>query len=1426
MNSGTGSVDHDMPQGNTNSVAAAAQHVTANAGFAYGVIGADIHVLGDGTPLYVLESYRGPPPADSEWLRELPSRMLNARLAVVDFTARDGERDELSRWCHAGPRLAARWLHAPGGQGKTRLAAWLAQELTSMGWKVVTVSHGPGSVLPPPGSQDMRLSGAEGLLMIIDYADRWPLTHLNWLFSNALLWQTMIPARVMLIARTAYAWPAVRRSLDGHQAAVSQQFLEPLLSGTGEREQMFFAARDSFAARYGIADAESIGPPVQLDDTELGLSLTLHMAALVAVDAHVNGCRPPQSMAGLTGYLLDRERQHWTRLYENRTSGLDYRTPPHLMSQVVFTAALTGPVAHTTGTEIISSLDLELNPQRVLTDHTVSYPPADPAHGTVLEPLYPDRLAEDFVALSVPGHPADHPAYAWAATTATTLLARNADYTPADWTARALTLLATAAQRWPHLREACLYPLLRNEPQLAVYSGAPALTALAGIDDIDIGVLEEIESWLPDDRHIDLDVGIAAIAQRLVPYRLARTVDPLKRAQLHIKLGLRLTAVGLYQEAQGASEQVVQIYRDLQTGSPARDEQRLALALGLLSGDLNAQGLFTEALATCGEAIEILRRLDTANPGKFRSDLAIALDAQGQHLAKLGRMDEAVVIFREAVETFRERVIGDSQHNPTLARMLGNLGGALFTLGQRREGLATSDESVRLYRHLAETDSNRWEVSLGVSLRAFGQQLSESGRLEDALAAINEALKTHRRWAVANPGGYQAILADSLITMNDILREMDQSDGALASIEEAIEMLRPLVKMNPASVERTLATALDSLGTALAQRGMREEALAAAEESVELQRRLYNSDRDAYGPNLAIALINLGRRLAESGRAEAALGITQEAVDAHHRLAGTSPGRFEGKLAISLTDLGSRLLDLQRVEEAVAATRQAVQICRSLAAPEPDAIAEALAAALSNLGLQASRLGHDDEALAATDEAVGIYRGFVLAGRPRFKPDLANTLHVFASVRVAGETDLAHALDAAAESVDIYDDLAGRQPEAFTARLTDALATLADVLDGLDTCDAITTSPSPEAEGEHMPTSDQNDRSREPSWLDQAMTTFRETLDLIDPGTDPGTYGVVLHDIGDVHKAKGDLQEAIGSYREAVSHKQRADNPGDLATTMLTLGNSLIDSGDLTEARTVLDQTKQLLTAKADAIAPALRFTRVHDLGRAYERLGGRGQDGAYPEALTVYQEALKLVDADTDSGTYGVVLHDIGDVHDAMDNPQEAISSYREAVSHKQRADNPGSLATTMLTLANRLTDSGDLTEARTVLDQTKQLLAAKADDIDPAVRFAHVRDLGHAYTNLADQEQDGAYTEAVTAYQEALKLVDADAEPGNYGRVLRDIGNLHQAEGRLTEAATSYRDAVRYLSRTKANANHLVSTRIDLGRVYAQLGQREERQ
>jgi tetratricopeptide (TPR) repeat protein len=193
---------------------------------------------------------------------------------------------------------------------------------------------------------------------------------------------------------------------------------------------------------------------------------------------------------------------------------------------------------------------------------------------------------------------------------------------------------------------------------------------------------------------------------------------------------------------------------------------------------------------------------------------------------------------------------------------------------------------------------------------------------------------------------------------------------------------------------------------------------------------------------------------------------------------------------------------------------------------------------------------------------------------------------------------------------------------------------------------------------------------QEPSWFEQALAAFQEALGLIDRDKDPGVYGLVLHDIGEVHSAAGEFREAAASYRDAVKYKRLADDPGDLVATLIALGTCLIRSDELTEARSSLDQAKELLAREGSRIERRLRAIRLQELGRAYEELGGRKHQGAHGEALTAYTAALELVDAETDAGFYGTVLQDIGDVHTAEGRLSDAVVAYEKAVEHLRRAE------------------------------------------------------------------------------------------------------------------------------------------------------------
>ncbi|MFD7626359.1 tetratricopeptide repeat protein [Streptomyces sp. NPDC059851] len=1047
-------VEQNMPgTGQPDTPPSVRQDVTAVGGFAYGVIGASVHVFGDGVPLYVLEEWRPAPDVAPEFLRELPSRMLNARFAVVEFTGRHEELADLHRWCRDGPRLAARWLHGPGGQGKSRLAARLAAEAVDAGWKVVTATHGPGSVLPPPGSQDLRPDGSAGVLLIVDYADRWPQTHLTWLLSNALLHRSGVRARVLLLARTADAWPALRASLTNQQAGTSSRYLEPVDPDEGAgRQQMFAAARRAFANRYGIRDPAAVPVPGGLDHPDFGLTLTVHMAALVAVDAHAAGLPPPEGAAAhLTMYLLDREHARWARLFGDGTHDLSptrrtYGTAPDVMRHAVFAAAPTGPLPRAAGTAVLASLGI--GPvDRVCGDHAVCYPPLGPAHGqdgaVVLEPLYPDRLAEDFIALTLPGHHADYPPAPWAADAVRVLLHRDGDDRAPAWTARAVTFLTAAAERWPHVTTRHLQPLLRTDPQLAVDAGSAALSGIARLKDLDTPLGQAIAGHFPARRHVDLDVGMAALTARVGEQVLVETPledesqRPVLRALIRSDIAVRHSHAGRYDLAVAAMEQSVLDWEMAVSTIRAGFTPHLAHALNGLGNYLWRQGRTDEALAASERAVAHWR--DWADFSSDDTGLPQALSNLGLWLAEAGRRAEAGQVLSEALMLLRPAAEADPEENDRhLASALHNLGTWLAVEGRRAEALEATAECLDIRRRLAAAHPETYEPDLADILTNLSRDLAALGRRTEALAASGEAVEVFSRLARKNPAAHERGYAAALCGLGADLAEAGRWEEAVAANEQEIAVLRRLAEANPAAHEPPLAQALDNRGQWLAEVGRPAEALAQAEEAVALRTRLWQGCPAAHERALATALGNLGLNRVRTGRPAEGLELSVRAVAMLRRLAQANPSAHETELGRCLNNLCIALLVSGRPHEALPAAEETAALWQRLAGAEPAVHGLTAARSLFTLGICRMLAGRPADALDPLERSVTVLRrppGDT--GTAERAPHLARSLDGLSRAYVAvGRTE--DALAAAEEAVSLRERLALHDLEAHRAARDDS----------------------------------------------------------------------------------------------------------------------------------------------------------------------------------------------------------------------------------------------------------------------------------------------------------------------------------------------------------------------------------------------------
>ncbi|TDC70861.1 tetratricopeptide repeat protein [Micromonospora sp. KC606] len=1354
----------------------AVQHVTATAGFAYGAIGADVHVHGDGTPLYLLHEERPGPRWDDDALRQLPSRMLDVHARVVPFTGRGRERDALRRWRDGEARLGVRLLHGAGGQGKTRLAARFAAESRTAGWRVVLASVNIGGVAPRPDSQDLRLDEHRGVLLVVDYADRWPLTALIWLLRNSLLHRPDRPGRVLLLARSDAGWPAVRAELGkAHvQVDVSAQALPPITTGiAGERSRMFAAARDAFAAVHGIDDPSLIAAPIDLDHEDLGLTLALHVAALVAVDAHATGAPAPNEPGQLTRYLLDREEAHWTHLYEQRTRGLDHHTPPSVMARTTLTAVLAGPLSYPAAVTLLDRVERELPADRIISDHGRCYPGTEPAaEPTVLQPLYPDRLAEDYLAHRL----SDRHARPWASARLRQVLRSPESPTEAASVARAMLFLVATADRWPRIATEQLHPLLRERPWLAVIAGNATLSMLAASPTIGLAVLEAIEAEFPAVPYVDLDLGAADVAERTAHERLRRADNDSDRASVHAVLGGRLANAGRYDAAVEALEKATATYRALAAGDSAEFVGLLAACLDMLGVARAGQGrrdrsvtvgtealqryrqLFEtepdryrfptaqclnnlsnwladqdrgeEALTTAREAVELLRPLATADPRRYEPFLATTLDTVANRLLEAGRLDEVLAVTQEALTLHNRGVTTNpGAHLPQYARAVGNLGARLLAAGRRDEAPAPIREAVRLLRELDRDNPLTHRSELANAL--LNLAAAESG--PPAREAATEGVRLYRALAGDNPSAHRGGLVLALARWGDVSEQSGDQEAAIDAYAESLRWYREAPDALAAMHRPRIALLPARLGRLLVESGRTAEATVVLTESATVAQRLL--DRLPLAPSRAILLMQRSMALMAEGSLDEAQRLLGQVIDlARDVVAGEATGPFADIVELRAVLLGRSGDHVG----AAAVARELVQLRRECPGDDPGTRTAELLRAVELLAEASALSGRYDEALEPTREAVLLSRP--LAGTdPTRLPQLARSLDRFVAVRRRCRTEAAEAFDAAQESVQLWRRAADQDPTEHLSELATALHVLGQCLHGAG-------------------------RQEEAVAATAECLRLWRRLARSDPGANAGMVGVVAHGLSRRLMELGRDEEALAAITESVAVLEPLagtapdDHLADYATSLwnrCVLLRKLKRTDEVTAALKVALPVHRRLADKDPGAHLADLAVCLHDLGVCLRRQGRLGEAvSPAEEAVTIRRRlagtaAEHLPDLATSLHNLGNLWADLGRGHDAPGPVEEAV-----AIRRRLAEADPGAH---LGALASALDDLGVLQS-----------------------------DLGQQGKALAPATQAATIRRRLAAAEPEVYLPDLAITSHNLGLLLADLGQGKQALTAAAEAVT----------------------------------------
>jgi hypothetical protein len=741
---------------------------------------------------YTEQNYRLEDTADSRpgtsGVSDQPSRLLDPANEVVPFWGRVREQRDLLRWRdRTDSSFAVLLLHGPGGQGKTRLAARFAATSRTDGWRVLRATRDLWMV-PGQRGEVPRLTGAvRGTIVMIDYADRWPVADLLRLCQTPEL-VAAGATRVVLLARSKRWWSQFVHELRLTVGTEAQPYaLTPAARTPQDLARLYHYAWEGFSRALGVSGAS----PTPYFDRPPDETTALHvvMMALAGVYARPAGDDVPSDPPALSAYLLDRERLQWARMHKE---GLCV-TPPETMGRAVLVATLLGRMPYRAASGVLEELKLSQgeSTQRLIDDYERFYPSDKDGH--VFAPLVPDRMAEDLLGLTCPGHELpDRDPDPWAADLLAQITAVCAIEGRGGHLRHVLTLFTAAAVRWPHLAHTQLFPLLREDPDIAVRAGATVIATLLQVRDLDAEIMMAIIERLPGERNINYVDAAGELASRLAKLLLRRDADPARRAAIHHMLGERLWHARWRQAAEDQLNLAVDIRRGLAVAPhDVAAIEALATSLALLAEVQEGRRNFSRAFDSAAEAqSRYVGMRGYRDDERLVAALARITEVKARLYSRRRMIAEAAQEQTDAVAVWQELRTDNAAHLPSLAAALDRQAMYVYREAGWKDARAIAKEAVAQWRLLAKTVPHRYEpqlaLSLDRSLRYWDRPTAQSSAIRD------ETISRLRTLAQQNVGYHARFCRSALVWA----RLTSDAGTALDLLDEALDLAQDLSRRN------------------------------------------------------------------------------------------------------------------------------------------------------------------------------------------------------------------------------------------------------------------------------------------------------------------------------------------------------------------------------------------------------------------------------------------------------------------------------------------------------------------------------------------------------------------------------------------------------------------------------------------------------
>lgn len=689
------------------------------------------------------------------------SQLLRAEEALLPFDpGREGDVEELRKWLNDPARpITIRLITGAGGQGKTRLAIYVCQQVRTEGWCAGFLDTNLDVATMRSLWTDLR-SLNQPILIVVDYAET-RQTALLSLLRLSLQKPIENPVRVLLLARDSGEWWDTLPSRDAvceallTGSATSGPFpLAALYKTFEEREAAFVKALSAFS---DVLNVKTPDLTADLCGDQFERPLFIQMAALLAL----YGERPVTSQ-GLTKALLNHERRYWLRILEPLNLPDAVRRAEQIMALATLAGGFpTARIAETfwrgsTGNVLASS---EFN--ALFRNLATLYPGAQG-----LQALRPDLLGEALVAQALLRPEGDVLLDSVLGSSALKSIRRHA-----------LTVLSRLSNDRVDVDEVLIAALLRLFPNCEAEVVAVSVETISRLPELAGSAFEQI----------------SPASKRQLAGSLVNSL-PEQSIQL-----AALTCLVFGYQAEKAAEKLA--------NKPDNVDRMLesALALDQYGVYLERTGNYSKACEIGEASVNIFHRLISRDRNRFEANYAVALINYSTSLSRNGRLEEAIHAGRKALESY-QRLNSKTpyRYEQNYAAALGNYAIFLGEVGRRYEALSHSEAALEIKKRLALKTTDGVEPFYARALNNHSHELNDAGKHKEAVHYSQQAMEIRRRLALKTPDSFDGDYAFSLTTHAYNLSSLGETEKALAHATEALQIRQRLFQRIPKAFARDL----------------------------------------------------------------------------------------------------------------------------------------------------------------------------------------------------------------------------------------------------------------------------------------------------------------------------------------------------------------------------------------------------------------------------------------------------------------------------------------------------------------------------------------------------------------------------------------------------------------------------------------------